>query len=128
MPKTSESGATYYGHEGLVEDGQGKVSELDPSRNADGSVVEGFESDERELDDRDAGEAATEVQPVDAPKEDLDAPDHKLARDESAGERSPGDVDSDNDDKEDPPSAGSSSSPFSNTRGSSPRKSTGNRR
>jgi hypothetical protein len=52
MPKTNQAGATYDGHEGLVTDGEGKVSELDPSRNPDGSVVDGYESDERELKDR----------------------------------------------------------------------------
>ncbi len=71
MPKTNDaSGATYEGHEGVVEHAGGYastrrpdgLSELDPSRNLDGTVVEGFESDEREIEDRDAGVA--EVGPV----------------------------------------------------------------
>lgn len=53
MPKTSHAGSTYYGQEGHVVDAEGKVSELDPSRNADGSVVDGFDSEERDLSDDD---------------------------------------------------------------------------
>jgi hypothetical protein len=52
MPKTNYAGATYAGHEGIVENAVGELSQLDPSRNVDGSVVDGFESDERELDER----------------------------------------------------------------------------
>lgn len=53
MPKINQAGATYYGQEGLVTNGDGVISQLDPSRNADGTVVDGYESDERELEDRD---------------------------------------------------------------------------
>lgn len=50
MPKKSEAtGATYAGHEGIVQDANQQLWEVDPSRNADGTVVDGFESDEREL-------------------------------------------------------------------------------
>ncbi len=54
MPKTNHEGSTYYGADGLVDHADGKVSQLDPSRNVDGGVVDGFESDERDdLEDRD---------------------------------------------------------------------------
>lgn len=49
-PKKSEAtGATFAGHEGIVEDANQRLWEVDPSRNADGTVVDGFESDERDL-------------------------------------------------------------------------------
>lgn len=51
MPKANNAGATYYGMEGHVEDAHARVSELDPSRNADGTVVDNLESDERAFDD-----------------------------------------------------------------------------
>jgi hypothetical protein len=56
MPKKSMESATYYGHEGLVVDANDKVHEVDPSRNLDGSVVDGYESDERTLEDRPGSE------------------------------------------------------------------------
>jgi len=66
MPKSNHGGATYYGNEGIVEDANGRLSQLDPSRNVDGSVVDGFESDERDLS------------PVeDAPVEKEEEPDEK---------------------------------------------------
>jgi hypothetical protein len=50
MPKKSEAtGATFAGHEGIVEDANQRLWEVDPSRNADGTVVDGFESDERDI-------------------------------------------------------------------------------
>lgn len=50
MPKKSEAtGATYQGHEGIVEDANQRLWEVDPSRNANGTVVDGFESDERDI-------------------------------------------------------------------------------
>lgn len=63
MPKATHAGATYYGYEGTVVDARDRVSELDPSRNVDGSVVDGFESDERTIEDRQAGDypASTRV-------------------------------------------------------------------
>lgn len=49
MPKVSASGqATAYGLEGIVRNAEGNLSELDPSRNLDGTAVDGFESDERD--------------------------------------------------------------------------------
>ncbi len=54
MPKTNHEGSTYFGAEGLVDHADGKVSQLDPSRNVDGTVVDGYESDDRDdLEDRD---------------------------------------------------------------------------
>lgn len=50
MPKKSEAtGATFAGHEGIVEDANQRLWEVDPSRNVDGTVVNGFESDERDI-------------------------------------------------------------------------------
>jgi hypothetical protein len=50
MPKVSASGAaTAYGQEGIVRNAEGGLSELDPSRNLDGTPVDGFTSDERDL-------------------------------------------------------------------------------
>lgn len=58
MPKTSDyakhteqgGGATYEGQAGIVSHADGRLSELDPSVNLDGTVVDGFESEEREPD------------------------------------------------------------------------------
>ncbi len=61
MPKANANGATYYGVEGHVLDSHDRVSELDPSRNVDGTVVDNFESDERDMEDRPAGEYPAEV-------------------------------------------------------------------
>jgi hypothetical protein len=52
MPKTAANGsATMAGGEGVVQDAEGGRWQLDPSRNLDGSTVDGFESDEREVDE-----------------------------------------------------------------------------
>lgn len=48
MPKTNYSGATAFGLSGIVENAYGERSELDPSKNLDGTTVDGFESDERD--------------------------------------------------------------------------------
>lgn len=58
MPKKSLERATWYGNEGLVVDANDKLHELDSARNLDGSVVDGFESDERTVEDRDGSEQA----------------------------------------------------------------------
>jgi hypothetical protein len=51
--KTAADGTySQYGAEGLVQMADGTVQEADPSRNADGTVVAGFESDERTMEDR----------------------------------------------------------------------------
>ena len=64
MPTISQAGPTSAGYEGHVLDGAGKVHELDPSRNVDGTVVDGYESDERQLEDR---EIHTGPSPSDEP-------------------------------------------------------------
>jgi hypothetical protein len=70
-PKKSEgTGATYAGHEGHVEDANQRLWEVDPSRNVDGTVVDGFESDERDISNPDEP-----TQPA--------GPDHDLAVSES---------------------------------------------
>lgn len=51
MPKTTHAGASYFGHEGVVEDANGKLSQLDSARNVDGTVVDGFESENRDIED-----------------------------------------------------------------------------
>lgn len=69
MPKTNDAtGATYLGHEGIVEHAGGRgstrpggLSEVHPNRELDGAVVEGFESEEQELSDRE-GPAYAEPQ------------------------------------------------------------------
>lgn len=69
MPKTNDAtGATYAGHEGIVEHAGGAgstrpggLSQVDPSRELDGSVVEGFDSEERQLKDL-KGAAPADVQ------------------------------------------------------------------
>lgn len=57
MPKKNHESATAAGYEGHVLDARDNVHELDPSRNVDGTVVDGYESDERDLSDRDPGES-----------------------------------------------------------------------
>lgn len=74
MPKTNHEGSTYYGHTGIVDHADGKLSQLDPSINYDGTVVDGFESDERELEEQPGGGLAdsTAVRPVDFDEEKSD--------------------------------------------------------
>lgn len=78
MPKIASNGsATAYGQEGIVKDAAGQLWELDPSRNLDGTAVDGFESDERDLsgaEERDAVRPDDEPrpQPVDDPAESKD--------------------------------------------------------
>lgn len=61
MPKVSGSGnATAYGQEGHIVGADGVLSELDPSRNVDGSVVDGYESDERDLSEEPGGQEEPE--------------------------------------------------------------------
>jgi hypothetical protein len=76
MPKTNDAtGATYAGYEGVVEHAGGRgassrpggLSQLDPSREVDGKLTEGFESDERDISDREdavTGADFAEVHPV----------------------------------------------------------------
>jgi len=57
MPKINpDSNASAEGMEGIVQHATGKLSELDPSRDVDGSVYPGFESDEREIEDEEREE------------------------------------------------------------------------
>ena len=66
MPKTNDAtGATYEGHEGIVEHAGGRgstrlggLSEVDPNRELDGSVIEGYESEDRDLEEREGGAPA----------------------------------------------------------------------
>jgi hypothetical protein len=113
MPKTNDAtGATYQGYEGVVEHAGGRastryeeealrgLSQLDPSRRVNGEVVEGFESDERQIEPREGSVAAdfSEVKPIDdgqSDQEDGQANDsdsnteQKDNRDESPSEDSP---------------------------------------
>lgn len=42
MPKTNdETGASYEGHEGVVSHADGRLSEVNPERNLDGSLIDG---------------------------------------------------------------------------------------
>lgn len=71
MPKTNDNtGATYAGQEGIVEHADGSLSELDPSRNVDGSPVDGFQSDEDETPDEEPEQPQPErsKQRTNAPK------------------------------------------------------------
>lgn len=82
MPKTNDAtGATYDGYQGVVEHAGGAgstrpggLSELDPSRNIDGSVVDGFESDEREISEEEPNALGADVTPI-APASEGDEPD-----------------------------------------------------
>jgi len=48
MPKIGPTGQpSVYGQQGIVKSADGTLYEVDPSRNLDGTVVAGFESDER---------------------------------------------------------------------------------
>lgn len=68
MPKTNDaSGPTYFGMEGHVVDSHDRVHEVDPSRKVTGEVVDGYESDEREIEDRAviSNEVAPQISPSD---------------------------------------------------------------
>jgi hypothetical protein len=95
MPKTNDgSGPTYYGMEGHVVDSHDRVHEVDPSRTVTGEVVEGFESDEREMEDRDvvSGDPHPVVSPSDGlpaaptPVEDVPPVDDAIRRDQERRE------------------------------------------
>lgn len=110
MPKTNDAtGATYDGYEGVVEHAGGRastryeeealrgLSQLDPSRRVNGEIVEGFESEEREIEPREGSVAAdfAEVHPVqdkqdeERSDEDSDNTVQDDNRDESPSEDSP---------------------------------------
>lgn len=79
MPKINpDSNASAEGMEGIVTHATGKLSELDPSRDVDGSVYPEFESDERELEDHDSdanGPHLTGRDHNDVPASDAKTPD-----------------------------------------------------
>lgn len=86
MPKANAAGGTYYGYEGLVEDANNRVSELDPSRNADGTVVDGFESEERDLSDREAGDYNVGEPPLTTDRDAQEEQDAQREREEEQEE------------------------------------------
>lgn len=71
MPKTAANGsASMAGGEGIVQDAQDGRWQLDPSRNLDGSAVDGYESDEREIDEEQPTPGLFEApRPIDTPAE-----------------------------------------------------------
>jgi hypothetical protein len=136
MPKKSEAtGATYQGHEGIVEDANQRLWEVDPSRNVDGTVVDGFESDERQLSgpdeatlpgkaDDDLAVSETGSTGQEKPRSTkAEASDAENAR-ASAGASGPEDVTAD-EKKEGASSAGSSSSASKTSPASSTQKTPG---
>lgn len=66
MPKTNDGGgATYAGFTGVVEHADGRLSELDPERNLDGTLVEGEHPDHAEGEEREGAFAdPTGVRPI----------------------------------------------------------------
>lgn len=135
MPKTNDAtGATYAGYEGVVEHAggfgstrPGGLSQLDPNREVDGSVVEGFESEEREIEDREGAVGAdfAEVHPI--KDSDRSEDEDRERQDSDAGRRDAeiesartGETDGEGGDST---SAGASSSGSSRTRASSAAKS-----
>lgn len=113
MPKTNYGGATYAGHTGIVENAAGELSELDPSRNVDGSVVDGYESEDRDLKDEDRPEVQQAdpngVHPIAEPTEDEQPEDDS----DDSGDKANGEEES---------SPGSSSQTSDVKRDSSPAK------
>ncbi len=118
MPKKSEgTGATFEGHEGIVQDAAQQLWEVDPSRNLDGTVREGFESEDRDI----SSPANPEVP---------GGPDHDLAvseTDDLGQEKSRAEKREASDappveEKEEKSSGGNSSPESSATRASSARK------
>lgn len=67
MPKTSDyakhteqgGGATYEGQAGIVSHADGRLSELDPSVNLDGTAVEGSDDEPTVQDEEDTGSRRT---------------------------------------------------------------------
>ncbi len=72
MPKTNDAtGPTYFGMEGHVVDSHDRVHEVDPSRTVTGEVVEGYESDEREIEPREV--ISEDTNPTVSPSDGLPA-------------------------------------------------------
>lgn len=96
MPKTNDAtGATYEGHEGIVEHAGGRgstrpggLSEVDPNRELDGSVVEGYESEDREIEDRE-GAAPAEPRLQETGEEEAETRDEPLERTEEKPAENP---------------------------------------
>lgn len=84
MPKTNNvTGATYAGHEGIVEhaapldDGR-TLSELNPEKTFDGELIEGEHPD---YDDKDAPEeAASDIVPIKEPAKSVSKNDARTTR------------------------------------------------
>lgn len=96
MPKTNDqTGATYAGNEGVVEHGApiegGRIlSELDPERNLDGTLIEGDHPDHADGEERDFA-YTTDPRPLpdatedeESEREQADSPD-KVNEDRDAG-------------------------------------------
>ncbi len=94
MPKTNDpGGATYFGYEGVVEHAGGRgstrpggLSELDPNLNVDGTVVDGFESEDRDLKGEEREDVRPDprgVAPAGSGQEQEQESDESLARRES---------------------------------------------
>jgi hypothetical protein len=77
MPKTNQGGATYAGTKGVVQHGaplaDGRVlSELDPERNLDGTLIDGEHPDREDGEEREVV-APTAPQPLEQPGDDGDS-------------------------------------------------------
>jgi len=82
MPKTNDGGATYAGTTGVVEHGaplpDGRtLSELDPERNLDGTLIEGEHPDHADGEEREVV-VPTDPQPIDEPAEKRPAEEQGL--------------------------------------------------
>lgn len=92
MPKTNDnSGATAAGMTGIVEHGapinDGRVlSELDPERNLDGTLIEGEHPDHADGEKREAV-TTTDPRPIESNEDDEETPERAPGREE---ETSPG--------------------------------------
>lgn len=97
MPKIDAEGRpSYAGQEGLVTNAVGEVHQVDPSRNVDGSRVDGYESEDRTVEDRDDTDApvggSTEISATetDEQREQREAAEQAEEQDDTAGEQGGG--------------------------------------
>jgi len=76
--------ATAAGMTGIVQNAEGKLSELDPSRRLDGTPVDGYESDERDFEDFEKRETPagpdSEPQVEEHAQEEMDAANERAAK------------------------------------------------
>lgn len=93
MPKTNDGGSTAAGSTGIVEHGaplpDGRLlSELDPERNLDGTLIEGEHPDHEDGEEREAI-APTDPRPIDEPAEPTPVaqPERTAPQQEPAGNR-----------------------------------------